>query len=78
MTSRPHQLSASLLSSQALDLDPGLELGSLGYDARLEESPERDQQLTGQGDDSDLPHPGAAVAKALLIPPRQGALGLKA
>src|SRR5207247_6112067 len=45
---------------------------------RPAQPPQRNQQLAGQGDDPDPPHPAAPVPEAGLAPARQGTLGLPA
>src|SRR5207245_11202467 len=53
-----------------------LESGAFRHHAELEEAPQRDQQLPGEGHDPHLPGAGPAAAEARLIPSAQAAARL--
>src|SRR4029450_11124035 len=50
-----------------------LQAGALWHHTQLEEAPQFDQQLPGEGDDPYLPGSGPAAAEARLIPLAQAA-----
>src|SRR5215831_8470449 len=52
--------------------------GPLRQDSRLYEAPERDQELTSEGDNPQLAQPGTARPKSALIPLRQSTRRLEA
>jgi len=51
---------------------------ALRQQALIEIAPERNQQLSRQGDDADFPNTAIAIAELLLVPARELTLGLKA
>jgi len=56
----------------------GAQHGTLREQALIEIPPQRDQQLSRQGDDADFPNTAIAIAELLLVPARELTLGLKA